>query len=1458
MWGGKERAGAKKVEVPGRRPITIIHVGYPMPHTLHHMRIRMRMHICIKYILFLLDSATRRMYSLPLELPSIADSTNAAPPQLAVHGRLLAHSGGSAAVNLFDTQDLSPLASCASVRHLSCLRVVDLSDEVRVRTLAFTCDGLLAVAGACTGVGQAPNRAVLHVYALVVSSSGGVGSVLTSREGIAQCARLSMAVLPHMTSRLSLDGIEGMRLLPHPVLGGVLALALYGDCCVRFYNVQGVGAATSSAALTAREAITAAALPTLCGVIECAAPIFTEAISEDGAAVAAATVSLSGRCEVSIFRMVSAVAPVAGSAAQSRVATLRAIPACTLRCEMPVSALRFLPVPAAPDAAAYSRFALNRHALLTGHSNGFVNVWWCGNLRRGSNTMVVPHLTSPLASYPPFSASRGPVTHLSPATVVDTLRAPGTASSSTSSNLLSAGRRMQSNSSSGSGSDALFSGTDSAGPASVVFVGAPHTRGWRPLVFPHCTPALTSVTVLETTPPQYRAVASIAAGGGGDGLFGSRNIQPIQPHQPLASATTSMTTEFPDLLPPVFSYDTMHGRRVLIPPAARDVSALLQPSFTCPTLAECARAGVIGNARRQGERNSGQLGVVDSTATNSLVDDTASFVPLCATMITHHPCAMDAWVENQRTASGDDDISSSKSSIRSSQQHSNDSRTGSRHRLGSRVLDVRHPDIAHFHPQSASARHHVFQPTIAPAARISSRGANSANFNSGRPRVSSAAAPTSTRQRSVGVLPDSHVAGTSTLFGALSRPEITPALARLLLLRNASVSASSAGRNSTNGMLSPGDAMPSPPVAATSTLSQVRAHLAVHRHGPLAGSVAAAALAAASAPDLRRPHGGGSLLTAADVLAVATSASDSAAATAVGAGRSGLVSEIISGRRAAAPPSYTPFLPFEAMLPRSMKRGPSMSTSAAFATIKDASTYGLGLPSASSVASLSSAAAAQLTGTDRTTPAAAAADAAVIASSGAAVHSTMASAASWNLLIDDRFDAINTSAATLASDVLSAPITRRAAVPRVVLLLLNAHGGIQAVGLDYASGLLMQGHAQAGEAAARALAVVHRNKVRIQMGRGRSERERQAESAWSGTRPSALFDTAPSVSFAAAAEEAAVGNSSRSVGERGRRRHRSSSSCHRAGAAGAIDSKARAAINRRPHSASRVLGRTSDTSPIRDRDAAAGRVRQQSAAVGEGAVTAISAAAVAGHQALDSRPRWRAPWNRVLRPSSVTSMDRPHSSSNSRSRVRVWLPPGPPGATSTAVSSRRDSHAEKLTGDSQQQQQQQHDYVPVESAPIVGNIGAASGESTRSADEAGNSSSSTSMIAGMNEGEVATHHDDASSNIPVTHYEQQGFITPTAVELPLVAPTTSTSDGGFDIGEHGASQEFDVAIVTDSAADSTRAIVAVDTSSVLRRQSDTVRDNVVPETSSLGDLARLRVQLRSVDAALARILQRAA
>ena len=281
-------------------------------------------------------------------------------------------------------------------------------------------------------------------------------------------------------------------------------------------------------------------------------------------------------------------------------------------CESEPTALCVANIPTHSDASLYSKFRYNGYIIITGHTNGFINIWWGGNIptidinnqpvnkaasentsndnknvskatkatvsvpkgskiskaNAANGTKVVPpvlppvsstsSITSsispnsltmesvPIASYPPFHASRGAIMHISPAFCIET----GTEHR----------KHVQMFQSLTGTSTVLNPATKIGSNLSTIFcVGAYGARGWRVFELPHL-------------------------------------LIPSSPVPRTTSSKKSNTLSTPDLVRGTWSYD-QRGRKIFVPPAPADVSHLLQPLVTCPTYTDCMRSPVIGDAQ---------------------------------------------------------------------------------------------------------------------------------------------------------------------------------------------------------------------------------------------------------------------------------------------------------------------------------------------------------------------------------------------------------------------------------------------------------------------------------------------------------------------------------------------------------------------------------------------------------------------------------------------------------------------------------------------------------------------------------------------------------------------------------------------------------------------------------------------------------------------------------------------
>jgi len=244
--------------------------------------------------------------------------------------------------------------------------------------------------------------------------------------------------------------------------------------------------------------------------------------------------------------------------------------------------------------------------------------------------MSVPVVADPIASYPPFHASRGPIRFLTagvaaeegrygaeaypsmfghPSASAGGLRPFGASSASAAARGLGHGQG-------GYGVPSMSAGgvaqTGFPSTVSLVCVGAEGARGWRVYSFDHTMP----------TPPAAGSVRAVAGGsvsrppglpgpslsfpssalGGADG--GAASQRHGSGGSGAASAKGSAVTvdpaaqategrERPNYIPGCMSWDD-RGRRSYRPPSPRSVAHLLAPCVRFPTYAECLRAPIIG------------------------------------------------------------------------------------------------------------------------------------------------------------------------------------------------------------------------------------------------------------------------------------------------------------------------------------------------------------------------------------------------------------------------------------------------------------------------------------------------------------------------------------------------------------------------------------------------------------------------------------------------------------------------------------------------------------------------------------------------------------------------------------------------------------------------------------------------------------------------------------------------
>ncbi|RYG45202.1 hypothetical protein EON67_10860, partial [archaeon] len=218
-----------------------------------------------------------------------------------------------------------------------------------------------------------------------------------------------------------------------------------------------------------------------------------------------------------------------------------------------VTAVSVLHIPAPADAVNFAAFKYNHLLLLTGHANGFLNVWWLGNLQSlGSEPAPEGCVRVPqpgahqLASYPPFHASRGAVTTISVGVTAEEAVHGRSLLPSTHPSAL-----------------APLEASSEGAPrvpttSTLVAVGAVGARGWRMYTFDH---------VLPPVLPQS-----------------ARQGFPLRTSD-MARARASRVT---------YTWDAM-GKRQRVEPTPADVSHCLAACVRCPTYAECLRAPIIGD-----------------------------------------------------------------------------------------------------------------------------------------------------------------------------------------------------------------------------------------------------------------------------------------------------------------------------------------------------------------------------------------------------------------------------------------------------------------------------------------------------------------------------------------------------------------------------------------------------------------------------------------------------------------------------------------------------------------------------------------------------------------------------------------------------------------------------------------------------------------------------------------------
>ena len=333
---------------------------------------------------------------------------------------------------------------------------------------------------------------MIHAYKLSFTSTLG-----TCDSALSQSAAPSLETkaLPQLVFRAALGALGGGNAVPlivaHPTRPALLGVVVPGDTAVRFFDVSPPSARGQEVAL---------GTDCSAGVAELASrtAIARAAFSRDGSVLAIA--DTSARVTVMVFKLREGEGSGGGL-------TVTAEPALTFSCDTAVTALVVAHVPAPAAANRFSRFKLNAYAVVTGHVNGFLNIWWCGDnvnakdgaataplaargggrsasgatvMGRGAARTSSARAASPpspppapprepLATYPPFHASRGPITHISPPFSVND-RAAG--AELAAAGLFSSARRSGAH----------------GGAATLFCVGAHGAIGWRVYALPHVAP----------------------------------------------------------------------------------------------------------------------------------------------------------------------------------------------------------------------------------------------------------------------------------------------------------------------------------------------------------------------------------------------------------------------------------------------------------------------------------------------------------------------------------------------------------------------------------------------------------------------------------------------------------------------------------------------------------------------------------------------------------------------------------------------------------------------------------------------------------------------------------------------------------------------------------------------------------------------------------------------------------
>ena len=454
---------------------------------------------------------------------------------------------------------------------------------------------------------------------------------------VSAASYVELEALPQLVFRAPLGQASSVQIFPHPTLSCVLGVILSGDSAVRFVDVtpapdvsvpsasdcsagfvqhpdaSGTGERRGGGGGTeiTRASISRDGLVLVCGtalheilvfslkedVIDVSASAAASIAAAEAAAnsVAKLGFGLSGEAEKARWMRASAQL-------RTRV-TIRGDFVRSFLCESDVTAMAVFHVPCHPDSFSFNRFKLNGYAVLTGHLNGFLNLWWCGNNQHGgnsdsttssssppsvvdarnikkSNTSTFMHQendisgnnnnknrdkgkahisssavkghsfsvsSTPLASYPPLHASRGPIVHISTPFVAAT----GTENGGLIPPMFNGMRASAQVSASAVG------GNVGGGLSSFTCVGAHGARGWRLFELPH------------TAIPEAK----------------TRRMP--------TSSSSSLTTSKDRPDGGRFDWGS-DGRRVFVPSPPVDVTHLIHPLFDVPSLADCLRSATVG------------------------------------------------------------------------------------------------------------------------------------------------------------------------------------------------------------------------------------------------------------------------------------------------------------------------------------------------------------------------------------------------------------------------------------------------------------------------------------------------------------------------------------------------------------------------------------------------------------------------------------------------------------------------------------------------------------------------------------------------------------------------------------------------------------------------------------------------------------------------------------------------